>query len=90
MKSWLFVFFQEHLEIKMTEEMKSARQSPSYSTWRMLASATLARILLFNKRRAEEAARLLVSKFNARPNWETANSELIRSLPALEKELMQK
>lgn len=72
--------------MKHTDDLK---RKPTYDTWRKLANATLARMICFNKRRADEPSKILIEKFKNRTSWQDANAELVGSLPALEKELMQ-
>ena len=62
---------------------------PSISNWQDLAEVTLARVLCFNKRRSNEAARVLVDQYQTRPRWIDENSELVQSLQPIEKNLMK-
>ena len=48
-----------------------------YSSWRKLAEITLARIILFNKRRSGEAARMLCTDYSTRPQWNSCSRELL-------------
>ncbi|XP_050514061.1 uncharacterized protein LOC126889627 [Diabrotica virgifera virgifera] len=59
-----------------------------YKTWRALASCTLARIILFNKKRSGEAAKMTVEQYATRPTFkEQGTQELFASLSPLEKNL---
>ena len=77
----------ENLMISKTEEVK---MNPKKESWKELASATLARILCFNKRRASEPARMLVTAFDNRTVWEKGNTDIEKSLKPIERELMKK
>lgn len=73
----------------MTKQTESLKQKPTYDTWKKLANATLARLICFNKRRANEPSKILVEKYRTLTSWQNANAELVGRLSALEKELMQ-
>ncbi|KAJ8937233.1 hypothetical protein NQ314_011988 [Rhamnusium bicolor] len=61
------------------------------SNWTHLATLTLARIILFNKRRSGEASRLKMSDYISRPSWKEQNTqEIIESLTPIEKETGRK
>ena len=64
--------------------------SPNKQTWKELATVTLARLLCFNKRRANEAASMSVEKFTNRADWKKGNKELMKSLKPLERQLMKR
>nr|CAI5821174.1 unnamed protein product [Callosobruchus analis] len=56
--------------------------------WSCLDSAVLSRLVLFNKRRSGEVARLTLTQYACRPQWEDQNTtELKESLTAFEREL---
>jgi hypothetical protein len=74
----------------MKLHLGALNEKPTYPVWRSLANATLARILCFNKRRASEPAKMVITKFLERPSWESASGELVESLGLLEKQLMRK
>jgi len=62
-----------------------------YSIWRELAEVVMARLVVFNKRRGSELAKLHVSDFLQRPDWTSAaNLELLDTLQPLEKKLMNR
>lgn len=57
-------------------------------TWSTLASLTLSRIILFNKRRSGEASKMTLSQYESKPNWQDASlQELTNSLTAFETKL---
>ena len=61
---------------------------PTYNEWRDLLEKTMVHLVVFNKRRANEVAKLLVTSFTNRPTWqESWNEEVSASLSALEKQL---
>lgn len=64
------------------------KECPSPETWTALVDVTLGRIILFNKRRSGEAAKLLIKSYDERPVWKDfANEEISNSLSSLEKQL---
>ncbi|CAH1972179.1 unnamed protein product [Acanthoscelides obtectus] len=75
--------------IKMNKErLQTFSDSES---WKMLAYCLLARIILFNKRRSEEAARLTIDSYNSRPQWsEQSTTELKNSLTPFEVKLAER
>lgn len=59
--------------------------------WQALACYTLGRIILFNKRRSGEAAKMTIENFNSRPLWsEQSTDEIKHSLTPFEKKLTEK
>jgi len=66
-------------------------QSPSCGTWRSLMEQVYTRLIIFNKRRCGETAKLVLNAFLDRPRWEeAANDEIMQSLQPLEQKLMQR
>lgn len=73
-------------EIKSTRE--ELEQNCSTSLWTTLASLTLTRIVLFNKRRSGEAARMTVQQYSSRPEWNASGTETVKkALSPFEQEL---
>lgn len=73
---------------KMSSNMERLEQEPQLEVWGDLAQATLARLVIFNKRRGGEASKLLTESFLERPDWSQVNStEVLSSLNGFEKEL---
>lgn len=67
------------------------KQNSDYKTWRSLAEVALTKLIVFNKRRANEPAKLELAEYVHRPNWQaTSNKELIANLQPLERKLMEK
>ncbi len=60
------------------------------TNWQNLARVVLSSLILFNKRRGEEPAKMLLKKYEDRADWRQANEELIASLKPVEKILMKK
>ena len=73
----------------MVEKTNSLKSSPTKEMWKQLATVTLARTLIFNKRRADEPARMLIEKYNNRADKTKGNEELESTLPPLEKKLLK-
>ncbi|CAH1980411.1 unnamed protein product [Acanthoscelides obtectus] len=60
-------------------------------SWKMLAYCLLARIILFNKRRSGEAARITIDSYNSKPQWsEQSTTELKNSLTPFEVKLAER
>lgn len=63
----------------------------SYNSWRSLSEVVLVRLLVFNKRRASEPAKLELLQYVNRPDWKSAsNRELIDNLKPVEKLLLDR
>nr|CAI5842379.1 unnamed protein product [Callosobruchus analis] len=59
-----------------------------YEEWRKLASYTLCKIVLFNKRRSGEAAKMTILNYTTRPNWSQAGTdEYKQAMSDLERQL---
>ena len=72
------------------QAMSHLTDSPTYSTWRSLAQNVLARLVIFNKRRAGEVARLTLATYKDRPDWKnTSHSEIKASLQPIEQKLLE-
>ena len=64
---------------------------PASTTWASLAEVTLTRLILFNKRRGGEAAKLLVESYRNRPSWNTVGiQEVQKSLNPSEQQLIKR
>ncbi|KAJ3650275.1 hypothetical protein Zmor_021973 [Zophobas morio] len=78
----------EFLDIVIKDLIQDKNLKFSPQNWQRLAQATLCRIILFNKRRSGEAARMTLHQYAIRPNWkEQCTSELKESLTPLENSL---
>lgn len=63
----------------------------NYINWSRLASVTLSKIILFNKRRSGEASKMTLQQYIARPNWtDECAAEFQKSLSAFETNLASK
>jgi len=85
------------LKLKNYQEQSIAKLTSAlslnayYKTWRSLAEIVFSRVVIFNKRRSGETAKLLLSSFIHRPNWEmTANEQLVKSLCPVEQQLLHR
>ena len=65
-------------------------EEPIMTNWQNLARVVLSSLILFNKRRGEEPAKMLLKKYEDRADWRQANEELTESLKPVEKILMKK
>ena len=55
---------------------------PAYATWRKLCEVLFSRLVVFNRRRSGETAKLLLSAFINRPKWEQAANDDMSSREA--------
>jgi len=80
--------YQEQL---MQELKGQLQEKKDYDSYRRLLEVVLCRLIVFNKRRAGEAARLMVTAYTERPDWHAvANSEIVRSLQPLEQQMFSR
>ncbi|XP_068746319.1 uncharacterized protein [Montipora capricornis] len=64
---------------------------PQLEVWNQLAQATLARLVMFNKRRGGEASRMLVESYVNRPDWSQVNNpEIMSTLSDFERQLSKR
>ena len=85
------VKLRDFLLSKIPTTTQSLLLEPSLSTWRSLAELTVARILLFNKRRGNEGSKMEIKQFQERPKWaDVSMEEMSRSLQPLEIELCKR
>ena len=62
-----------------------------YSNWRTLAQMVLARLIIFNKRRPMEVAKMLLHAYENRPRWKDVQAaEVTQSLAALERKFLDR
>ena len=80
----------KHLDEKIESVSKELTQGKKSEAWNRLAKATLARIIIFNKRRSGETATLEIEQFRSRPNWTSVSSSLKESLTPLERRLCER
>jgi len=62
---------------------------PTVEDWKELAYVILSKVISFNKRRGDEAAKLMVESYKNRSDWRQCNTEIADSLPAVEKHLLK-
>lgn len=80
-------FINENLNAAKIELKKDI----NLTNWSRLASLTLSKIILFNKRRSGEASRLTLNQYSSRPNTSDSSiSEFKNSLSAFEIDLASK
>ena len=80
--------FQKTEIVSLTEKLNA---SPCTSVWRLLSEHVFTRLVIFNKRRGGETAKLLQSAYTNRPMWqEVACDTIVDSLVPLERKLMQR
>ena len=82
----------EYITLKvvyLTSKLQSAK--PDVRTWRELSELVLNRLILFNKRRGGEAARLRVETYVNRPDWRKSTSQdVLASLSGIEQQLFKR
>ena len=85
------VKLKEFTEQKLSDLSERLKSEATYKVWRSLAETVLARLVVFNKRRASEPAKMLLSHYVERPDWNNrSNSELLNNLKPMEKVLMKR
>lgn len=85
------VLLKNHLDSEISSLTAQMEKCPNPSIWGKLAEVVLVRVILFNKRRGSEVAKLLASTYKNRPKWkETINEEIFSSLKPVEKELLKR
>jgi hypothetical protein len=68
-----------------------AIEKSNYSLWKTLMEVTYSRLVIFNKRRCGETAKLTVAAFQNRPRWEDcASDQLTASLKPVERKLLSR
>ena len=85
------LILREYLLSTMKSSLQELQADPNLETWRTLAEATAARLLIFNKRRSNEATKVSIQQYLDRPQWDDAAiQEVQNSLQPLEKELCKR
>ncbi|KAL8582707.1 hypothetical protein ACOMHN_058084 [Nucella lapillus] len=79
----------QHIQMERAKRLESLQKSPSVHHWHCLAKATLASVIMFNRKRSGEAARITISQYNAAKFNTTPQDDVLNSLSALEKELVR-
>ncbi|KAJ8909473.1 hypothetical protein NQ315_012787 [Exocentrus adspersus] len=76
------------LEFMIQETNNDMEREKSFQNWSELASLTLSHIILFNKRRSGEAARMKIEHYTTRPSWQSKGvAEIKESLTEFETKL---
>ena len=76
---------------KISSSTQILTEQPQLEAWSQLAQATLARLVIFNKRRGGEASKMLSESYHHRPDWKQVNNpEIMASLSDFEKELSKR
>ena len=85
------VMLRGYLFKEMASSIRNLKLSVTLEDWRKLAEATVTRLIIFNKRRANEVAKLAIAQYLERPLWnENGIEEVQNSLQPLEKELCER
>lgn len=76
---------------KISSSTQILSEQPQLGAWSQLAQATLARLVIFNKRRGGEASKMLSESYRHRPDWKQVNNpEIMASLSEFERELAKR
>ena len=76
---------------KISSSTQVLAEQPQLEAWSHLAQATLARLVIFNKRRGGEASKMLSESYLHRPDWKQVNNpEIVASLSGFERELSRR
>jgi len=88
-----FQTLKEYITLKiilLSSELQSASR-PDVCTWRELSEMVLNGLILFNKRRGGEAAKLRVETYTNRPDWQKSTSQgVVASLSGIEQQLFKR
>ena len=85
------VKFRTYLNESIEKLSKELLLNPSPFSWKSLAEVVLCRLVIFNKRRSGEMAKLLVQNYTKRLKWTAiGNEEIKKTLSNFEKELVKK
>ena len=77
--------------VKMSSGVQLLEEQPQLQAWSDLAQATLARLVIFNKRRGGEASKTLLNSYLSRPDWTKVNNpEVMSALSSFERELSRR
>ena len=77
--------------VKMSSGVQLLEEEPRRQAWNDLAQATLARLVMFNKRRGGEASKMLLDSYQNRPDWTKVNNpEIMSALSSFERELSRR
>ena len=79
----------DHLVASISQASEDLQQDCSYSNFRSLAVKVIARLTVFNKRRAKEVAALLADSWASRPDWKQ-REEVTKLLTSLERKILDK
>ncbi|XP_068758091.1 uncharacterized protein [Montipora capricornis] len=76
--------------IALTSELQGTNR-PLLQTWRDLSEMVLNRLILFNKRRGGETAKLHLDTYINRPDWSrNTNQDVVASLNGIEQQLLHR
>ncbi|XP_070200920.1 uncharacterized protein [Littorina saxatilis] len=78
----------QHLKEERRKCFRELTRCPSTSTWHALAKVSLANVILFNRRRSGEAARMLLSDYSSAKSNEVSQDDVLEALSDLEKKLV--
>ena len=74
--------------ISLTQQLLDSKDK---TVWKSLAEATMTRIILFNKRRSNEVAKMLRTSYQRRSGWtKNINEEISSSRKPIEKVLLKR
>ena len=80
-----------YLKDKISYLLQEMTDNSSCSTWHQLCEVTLARTIVFNKRRSGEVSLMTVDDYERRPTWHAASAQDFRAvLSTLEKKLVDR
>ena len=81
----------KYQEEQMAKLGRLLNELPTYSTWRNLLDVVYCRVVIFNKRRGGETAKLLLQAYVNRPTWErVASDAIVSTLTPVEQRLLRR
>ena len=80
-----------YMDAQIKEKSNELEETPTTTSWTSLAKLLLARLVMLNKRRGGEAAKIEISSYQCRPDWTKSCNQVIRnSLSNFEQELSRR
>ncbi|KAJ8964936.1 hypothetical protein NQ314_004515 [Rhamnusium bicolor] len=69
----------EYISTESERAKRALKESVNIQNWSRLCMLTLCRIILFNKRRSGEAAKISLEQYHSRPNWNQETTEELKN-----------
>lgn len=84
------IMLNRYLNNELIKAKSLLKYACEYKSWYYLATATLCKIILFNKRRSGEASKMTILQYSSRPNWsQSGTQEFKMTMTPLEAKLAE-